>query len=85
MCAADRSLIAWVINKFAVTDVEAVGIAASVIPADAARIMCDVAAAAVASGVKSAMVIAVIIVHTTGVVHKVIIGAAVVLLRPRTA
>ena len=78
LCTADRSLAAWVVNKFAVADVKAVGVAASVIPADAAGFVCYAAVTAIASGVESAMVIMVIIVHATGVIHKVVISVTVV-------
>ena len=77
MCAADRSLAIWVINKFAVANVKTVGVAAGVIPADAAGFVCDAAVAAVSGSVESAVVIAVIIVHTTRVICKVVISAAV--------
>ena len=78
MGTANGSLAAWIINKLAVADVKAVGINADIIPADAIRIIHNIAVVIAGSGAKSGVMSMFVVSDTGRVVYNVVVDAAAV-------
>ena len=78
MGTANGSLAAWIINKLAVAEVKAVGINTDIVPADATRIIHNIAVVVAGSGAESGVMSMFVVSDTGRVIYDVVVDAAAV-------